>query len=370
MRSGLRPLKKQRPCRTAPHAPELGLVSAKSLCATISCDEIGPSEPGVCDPRTQSERALSSVALGQIRVRRSGQPRPPLAGHRQRSPSFPRPCSRDRSLRSTPPRSSSASSSARRSSCSRRSSPATVPTRRRRLRGLDRVRHSHAVRRAHRRRAGVGVSARRRRVRLSARGVLAGRRRFCGAGRCSGRCTPASSPSSRWCSRATSRSSFRSATSAFACLRRRAIVVLTAVNYVGVRQGSLVQTTLTILKVGAIVAIIVAVVRARPASRSARARRCGHIRAGRSHRPKLRAGARRRPVRVRRLAHGDLRRRGDARARAHDSARAGRRRAHRHGCYIALNAAYFHVLPPTAIAGSTASPPTPPTPCSAAAARR
>jgi basic amino acid/polyamine antiporter, APA family len=37
-----------------------------------------------------------------------------------------------------------------------------------------------------------------------------------------------------------------------------AIVALTAVNYLGVRQGSLVQTTLTILKVAAIVAIIVA----------------------------------------------------------------------------------------------------------------
>ena len=35
-----------------------------------------------------------------------------------------------------------------------------------------------------------------------------------------------------------------------------AIVVLTAVNYLGVRQGSIVQTTLTIFKVGAIVAII------------------------------------------------------------------------------------------------------------------
>jgi len=35
-----------------------------------------------------------------------------------------------------------------------------------------------------------------------------------------------------------------------------AVIVLTAVNYVGVRQGSLVQTTLTVLKVGAIVAII------------------------------------------------------------------------------------------------------------------
>jgi APA family basic amino acid/polyamine antiporter len=36
-----------------------------------------------------------------------------------------------------------------------------------------------------------------------------------------------------------------------------AVIVLTAVNYVGVRQGSLVQTTLTILKVAAVVAIIV-----------------------------------------------------------------------------------------------------------------
>src|SRR5437763_10475558 len=38
-----------------------------------------------------------------------------------------------------------------------------------------------------------------------------------------------------------------------------AIVMLTAVNYIGVRQGSLVQTTLTIVKVGAVIAIIAAV---------------------------------------------------------------------------------------------------------------
>jgi basic amino acid/polyamine antiporter, APA family len=37
-----------------------------------------------------------------------------------------------------------------------------------------------------------------------------------------------------------------------------AVVALTAVNYVGVRQGSIVQTTFTILKIGAIVVIIVA----------------------------------------------------------------------------------------------------------------
>ena len=35
-----------------------------------------------------------------------------------------------------------------------------------------------------------------------------------------------------------------------------AVVALTAINYVGVRQGSLVQTTLTIVKVGAVLAII------------------------------------------------------------------------------------------------------------------
>lgn len=40
-------------------------------------------------------------------------------------------------------------------------------------------------------------------------------------------------------------------------LATAAIIALTAVNYVGVRQGSLVQTTLTILKVGAVAAIIV-----------------------------------------------------------------------------------------------------------------
>ena len=37
-----------------------------------------------------------------------------------------------------------------------------------------------------------------------------------------------------------------------------AVVVLSAVNYVGVRQGSLVQTTFTLLKVGAVFAIIIA----------------------------------------------------------------------------------------------------------------
>src|SRR4051812_35106461 len=37
-----------------------------------------------------------------------------------------------------------------------------------------------------------------------------------------------------------------------------AILALTAINYIGVRQGSLVQTTFTILKVAAIVAIIIA----------------------------------------------------------------------------------------------------------------
>jgi basic amino acid/polyamine antiporter, APA family len=35
-----------------------------------------------------------------------------------------------------------------------------------------------------------------------------------------------------------------------------AVIVLTGINYVGVRQGSIVQTTLTILKVGAVVAVI------------------------------------------------------------------------------------------------------------------
>ncbi|HXD50140.1 MAG TPA: amino acid permease [Gemmatimonadaceae bacterium] len=38
-----------------------------------------------------------------------------------------------------------------------------------------------------------------------------------------------------------------------------AIVLLTGINYVGVRQGSIVQTTLTILKVGAVAAIIAVV---------------------------------------------------------------------------------------------------------------
>ena len=40
------------------------------------------------------------------------------------------------------------------------------------------------------------------------------------------------------------------------------------------------------------------------------------------------------------------------------------------GCYVALNAAYFHVLPPTRSPDRIASPPTRPTRCSAAAAPR
>ena len=50
-----------------------------------------------------------------------------------------------------------------------------------------------------------------------------------------------------------------SATSALRVLATSAHRRAPGVNYVGVRQGSLVQTTFTILKVGAVVAIIVAV---------------------------------------------------------------------------------------------------------------
>ena len=70
-------------------------------------------------------------------------------------------------------------------------------------------------------------------------------------------------------------------------------------------------------------------------------------------------GAGGRAVRVRRLAHGDLRGGGDARARAHDPPRADARHAWSCVVYLALNAAYLLVLPLDAVLASTPSPSTP-----------
>ena len=136
-----------------------------------------------------------------------------------------------------------------------------------------------------------------------------------------------------------------------------AIVALTAVNYVGVRQGSLVQTTLTILKVGAIVAIIAAVFTigprhapvvsvdiattpagSAPSALSVRtfalALVAGLFAFGGWHMVTYAAEETRDPERTipRALVVGVL---------------------IVTGCYVALNAAYFHVLSPGAIAGST-----------------
>jgi APA family basic amino acid/polyamine antiporter len=134
-----------------------------------------------------------------------------------------------------------------------------------------------------------------------------------------------------------------------------AIVALTAVNYVGVRQGSLVQTTLTLLKLGAVAAIIVVAftlghsagpqpstalgVSTTPAqsftfSKFLTAVAAGLFAFGGWHMVTYAAEETREPERTipRALWLGVL---------------------IVTGCYVALNAAYFHVLTPAQIAGST-----------------
>ncbi|MGH7616721.1 MAG: APC family permease, partial [Gemmatimonadaceae bacterium] len=130
-----------------------------------------------------------------------------------------------------------------------------------------------------------------------------------------------------------------------------AVVALTAVNYIGVRQGSLVQTTLTILKVAAIAAIIVvaftvgprASVSAAPStttsppftiSRFPLAVVAGLFAFGGWHMVTYAAEETREPEKTipRALVVGVI---------------------IVTACYIALNAAYFHVLAPEQIAAST-----------------
>lgn len=130
-----------------------------------------------------------------------------------------------------------------------------------------------------------------------------------------------------------------------------AVVVLTAVNYVGVRQGSIVQTTFTILKIGAIVVIIIAAFAlgartaaptSAPAASSAApfslsrfplAVVAGLFAFGGWHMVTYAAEETRDPERTipRALLVGVL---------------------VVTACYIALNAAYFHVLSPERIAAS------------------
>jgi len=131
-----------------------------------------------------------------------------------------------------------------------------------------------------------------------------------------------------------------------------AVVALTAINYVGVKQGSLVQTTLTILKVAAVVAIIAAVFAVGPthtlpsrteplpiasplSARSfALALVAGLFAFGGWHMVTYAAEETKEPERTipRALVVGVI---------------------VVTACYVALNAAYFHVLSPSMIASST-----------------
>ena len=136
-------------------------------------------------------------------------------------------------------------------------------------------------------------------------------------------------------------------------LATTAIVVLTAVNYVGVRQGSLVQTTLTILKVGAILAIIAAVFaigpRHTPISHAVAPASTASALTVRTFGLALVAGL---------FAFGGWHMVTYAAEETRDPERTIPR-ALAVGvlvvtaCYIALNAAYFHALSPTVIAGSS-----------------
>ncbi len=109
------------PC--ARHARARSLQLGRAI---ASCDHWSHRQPAHDrDLATHDRTATPSVTLDRFRVRRVGQPRPPLARPPQPARTgFRRQCSHARSLRFTRPRSSSASSSARRSSCSRPSSPA------------------------------------------------------------------------------------------------------------------------------------------------------------------------------------------------------------------------------------------------------
>jgi amino acid transporter len=128
-----------------------------------------------------------------------------------------------------------------------------------------------------------------------------------------------------------------------------AVVALTAVNYVGVRQGSVVQTTFTLLKVAAIVLIIAAAFALGPRVPVAP----GHATAASltfsSFPPAIVAGL---------FAFGGW----HMVTYAAEETRAPERTIPRAlvagvllvtACYIALNAAYFHVLSPDRIAGSS-----------------
>ena len=141
-----------------------------------------------------------------------------------------------------------------------------------------------------------------------------------------------------------------------------AIVVLTAVNYFGVRQGSIVQTTFTILKIGAIVAIIAIafLLGARGGGAHALGAQSAHLANGRASAPAQSFTLSQWPLAVVAglFAFGGW----HMVTYAAEEIREPERTIPRAlvigvlivtACYIALNAAYFHVLTPAAIAGST-----------------
>src|SRR5262249_49981099 len=132
-----------------------------------------------------------------------------------------------------------------------------------------------------------------------------------------------------------------------------AVVILTAVNYVGVKQGSVVQTTFTLLKVTAIVVIIAVAFalgpRAPLSPAVANSAGAGGGLTFSSFPPAIVAGL---------FAFGGW----HMVTYAAEETRAPGRTIPRAllagvllvtACYIALNAAYFHVLTPDRIAGSS-----------------
>jgi APA family basic amino acid/polyamine antiporter len=128
-----------------------------------------------------------------------------------------------------------------------------------------------------------------------------------------------------------------------------AVIVLTAVNYVGVRQGSLLQTTLTILKVAAIAGIIVAAFMIAPRAAAPEQASASTTLSGRSFALALVAGL---------FAFGGWHMVTYAAEETRDPERTIPRALVAGvlvvtASYVALNAAYFHVLPPAAIARSS-----------------
>ena len=152
-----------------------------------------------------------------------------------------------------------------------------VPYGRRRAARLGDGRIAHAGRRADLRRAGLGLSRDRRRLRRTCARPSRPASDSSGAGRCSGACTPASSRRIAMVfARYAGVLRARWATSGCASSRSAPFVALSAVNYLGVRHGSALQTVVTIAKVAAIVVLIVArFLAGRAAAGPLRRRACG-----------------------------------------------------------------------------------------------